>query len=340
MKLILIAAFALLTIAIGHSRAEDGPFPAGASSHPAEAGRAAFTVYLPRNLVGKHADLSVLLHETGYTDLDSAALAKTFSEEGRVAVLCPKAEGLGFMDADLDRLERTAQYVKGLLSSESVHLIGVRDSARQAVLYALARPKLFRSVVALGADVPWVRPPSAAASLRLLVLKRADDRPAMGRESVLRIREHIEVAEFRQLLGTVRMPDPATRQYMIYFQNAAAGKGAAGHDRSFQWRALAPGLAERTRRKARALVYLYDDSPGGRRKTRQIQDEILFDPKLRAAAKGAVPIMAHRKEVGKVDPNLRIKAGPALLVLDEEGKVVGVLQRRPTAKALIALLNS
>lgn len=341
-KTTLIATIMLLTVAAGPAPAADGPFPPGTSRHPATEGRAAFTLHLPGEGAGERPDLVVLLHETGCTDGDVGDLAAVLSRENNVAVLCPQAAGLGFADADadLEPIERTVQHVKGLLSSENVHLVGIRDSARQAVLYGFARPKLFRSVVGLGADVPRVRPPSAASSLRVLVLKGADDRPAAGRESVARIREDVEVAEFRQLIGDVRMPDPASRQYMTHFQNAAAGKATAGLDLNLKWRELAPGLAERSRRKARALVYLYDDSPGGRQRTRQIQNEVLFDAAVREAAKDVVPIMVHRDKVHEVAPNLKIQAGPVLLVLDEDGKVVGFVQRRPTAKALIALLNS
>ena len=56
--------------------------------------------------------------------------------------------------------------------------------------------------------------------------------------------------------------------------------------------------------------------------------------------KGAVPVMAPREDAGKLDPNLKLKPGPALIVLDSEGKILGVLQRRLTVGALLALLKS
>jgi pimeloyl-ACP methyl ester carboxylesterase len=319
--------------------AEEGRFPIGVSEHPAVEGRAAFTLHRPRS-AGEEAPLLVILHESGFTGRDVRPLALYYADLGRFPVLCVRSKELGFTSRDLQPVLASIERVKGALACGSVHLLGVRDSARQALLYALGTPRQFRSVIALATDVPLVRPPSTASSLRVLVLKAADDRPAAGRESVERIRERVEVAEFRTFIGDPRMPDPATRQYVVHFVEAAAGRGKAGRDRSLPWRELAPGLAERARRKARALVYLYDDHPDARVRTRRIQNEILFDTELREAAKSAVPIMAHRDEAARVAPRLHLKNGPALVVLDEEGKVVGVIQRRPSAAALINLLSS
>ncbi len=340
MRALLIINAVLLVAFPAMAGAAEETIPVGTSSHPAADGRAAFTLHLPKPLAGKRPPLLVVLHETGFTDRDWATLSTPFAEEGEFALLCPRASDLGFTSRDLDRLVATVEYVKGLLSSGSVHLLGMRDSARQAMLYALAKPRLFTSVVGLGADVPRVRPSSAASALRLLVLKAETDRPAAGRESVAAISGQVDVAEFRELIGDPRKPDPATRQYMIHFLNAAAGRGTAGRDHSFDWRPLDKGLAERARKKARALVYLYDDSSAGLRRTRQIQNKVLFDAKLREAARDVVPILAHRNQVAKVAPFLVLKSGPALVVLDEKGKVIGTLQRKISAAALISLLTA
>jgi hypothetical protein len=339
MKVILLIVLLLIFLS-PRGLAEEEAIPPGTSSHPAAGGRAPFTMHLPKALVGKKPPLLVVLHESGFTDQDWAALSTPIAEEGEYALLCPRALELGFGDRDLDRLIRTVEHVKGMLSSGSVHLLGMRDSARQAILYALAKPRTFKSVVALGADVPRVRAPSAASSLRLLVMKQAADRPAAGRESVTRIRGQLEVAEFREMIGKPRQPDPGARRYIAHFLNAAAGRGTAGKDLSFNWRSLDRGLAERARDKGRALVYLYDDSRARHKRTIRIQNEILFDPGVREAAKGFVPIMGHRDQVGKVDPYLKLQSGPALLVLDETGKVVGALQQKISVAALIALLTA
>jgi pimeloyl-ACP methyl ester carboxylesterase len=333
---LLFALTALAGLAVGAEK----PFPAGSSSHPAVPGGLAFTVHVPADLAGTPAPLLVLLHERGFTDRDWADLSMLFAREGRYVVLCPRAGDLGFTDRDLDPLVQTVSKVAAHLSSESAHLLGIRDSARQALLFALARPKEFGSVVMLGADVPFVRPASAASSLRVLALKAPDDRPAAGRESVGRIREHVGVAEFRELTGDARMPDPGTRKYIIHFIDAAAGRATPGRDRSFEWRSLPAGLAERKQKGARALVYLFDDSPEGRRGTREIQNDLLFDHRLKDAARDVVPIMAHRREAGELAADLKLGPGPALIVLDEQGGILAVLQRRLTAGALLAVLRS
>jgi len=210
MRTLLIISAVLLTCYPAAASAAEETFPPGTSSHLAANGRAPFTLHLPKPLAGKRPPLLVVLHETGFTDRDWAALMTPFAAEGEYALLCPRASDLGFTSRDLDRLVATVEYVRDLLSSKSVHLLGMRDSARQAMLYALARPRLFRSVVALGADVPRIRPSSAASGLRLLVLKAATDRPAAGRESVAGIRGQVKFAEFRELMGDPRKPDPAT----------------------------------------------------------------------------------------------------------------------------------
>ncbi len=321
----------------------DGPgFPPGHSTHAAAADGLAFSLYLPEDLGEAKPPLLVALHETGFTDQDWAKLLTSLADEGKVALLCPRASGLGFGPADQARLLKTVEAVGERLEAGSVHLLGMRDSGWQALLLALARPRSFHTVISLGADVPPVRPASGASALRLLVMKAGDDRPAIAREAVGVLREHLEVADFRIFLGDPRSPDPASRQYMLHFLNAAAGRVKAGEDRSLPWLPAGRGLAERARLKCRALVYFFDVSPVARSRTEKIQNQLLFDEKVRAAIKksGIVPILADRREAEKLLPTAKLIPGPALVVLDEEGKAVGALQKNLGATGLIALLSA
>ena len=134
--------------------------------------------------------------------------------------------------------------------------------------------------------------------------------------------------------------DAAARDYAVYFLNAASGRGEAGKDLSLPWLPPDRGLASRRSRGLPALVYLFDSGPSHRARTLLIQNEVLFDPRVREAAAGAVPVLAPRKDAAKVVPEARLAPGPALVVLDRKGKVAGILQRKPGAKALSALLES
>jgi hypothetical protein len=52
-----------------------------------------------------------------------------------------------------------------------------------------------------------------------------------------------------------------------------------------------------------------------------------------------VPIRIPRADAEKVLPDARLAPGPAVAVLDAEGELVGVLQRKISAGALVTLLT-
>ena len=99
------------------------------------------------------------------------------------------------------------------------------------------------------------------------------------------------------------------------------------------------GLQIDLQRQVPALVYFWDSSATYEKRTAKIQNEVLFDPEVREAADRAVPVLAPRSEAGKLLPDARLKPGPALVVLDAAGEVVGVLQQKLSADSLVALLR-
>ena len=240
----------LLAIISGvHADAQEAVLPRGSSRHPATEGGSAYSLHLPPDLGGEKPPLLVVLHEEGFTDQDWVKLLSPLADEGKVALLCPRSIGLGFGTRDTEPLLAAIEQVRTRISAGSVHLMGMRDSGWQVLQLALTRPRAFRTVIALASDVPPVRPASGATSLRLLVMKTKTDRPGVAREAVKRLRENLEFAEFRLLIGDPRSPDPASRQYFLHFVDAASGRGEAGRDLSLPWRTSARGLAERKRPK-------------------------------------------------------------------------------------------
>jgi hypothetical protein len=247
---------------------------------------------------------------------------------------------MGFADSDLDPLVSTIRAVEKSLGAPDSHLLGVGDAGYRALRFALSRPKAFRSVVTLGTDVPETKVAPGASGLRVLAMKGKEDRPGAARESLERVRDRVEIAEFREVEGAGRTLTPATTTYVVYFIDAASGRCRAGVDRSLPWRPAARGLAERKTKNLPALVYLFDAAAAYRSRTLRIQTELLFDPRVREAAAGVVPILAPRAEAAKVVPGARLAPGPAIVVLDRKGKVAGVVQKKPGAKAIAALLRS
>jgi pimeloyl-ACP methyl ester carboxylesterase len=334
-----LLAVGLATAAAGDEQ-EPG-FPRGLSRHEAEAGRLAFTLHAPEARPAKERwPLLVALHELGGSDEDLAKSLVPLSDESRYLLVCPKAGGLGFAGSDFPALEKTVAAVRDRLRAGPCHLLGTGDAGYQAVRFALARPRLFRGVVTMGTDVPGGKPERGGDSLRLLVMKGAEDRPEACREAVRGLREHLEVAELRVVAGAGRELVGAARDYVLYFLDAASGRCEAGRDRSLAWRPPARGLPERKAAKAPGLVYLFDAAPAHAKRTALMQNEVLFDHEVREAAASAVAIIAPRKDAEKVVPGARLARGPALVVLDRRGKVAGVLQRKVGAKALAALLRS
>jgi pimeloyl-ACP methyl ester carboxylesterase len=342
-RVLLLALFLSSGFAASAGEAgKESPFPAGTSRHEAQAGRLAFTVHVPEARADAKGrwPLLVALHELGSTDEILAGALAPIADDGRYLLLCPKARGIGFAESDRDALAKTITAVGSRLDAEASHLLGVGDAGMTALRFALGRPRLLRGVVTLGTDVPAVKPARGSDRLRVLVMKGADDRPEAGRESVRTLREHVAVAEFREVPGAGLELDQAARDYVVYFLDAASGRCEAGKDRSLAWLPADRGLQRRKATKSPALVYLFDASPSHRARTMKIQNEILFDAAVREAAVGVVPILAPRKDAAKVVPDARLSPGPALVVLDRKGKVAGILQRKPGAKALAAVLGS
>ena len=55
--------------------------------------------------------------------------------------------------------------------------------------------------------------------------------------------------------------------------------------------------------------------------------------------KKRVAILAPRKGAAKILPAVRLAPGPALVILDGAGKIVGALQKKISAKAVVGLLR-
>ncbi len=306
---------------------------------PAEAGRAGGALYVPPNAPPGALPVVVALPVEGVSARTFLLSLRALADDGGYALLCPSPGGAKFAAEDLDLVVAAAEGVRATTGGGPLHLLGVDDSAWAALRFAYARPKVFRTVTSLGADLPAERPPRGTEGLRVLVLKGADDRPAAGRESVEAVRSCFERAEFRVLPGDGRTLDLAARNAVLSFLDAASGRAAAGRDQSLPWLEPGPGLAERARRKVPALVYFYDDAPAHAARTERIQGEILSDPRVRRAAEGAVAVLAPRAEAEKLLPDAKLGPGPAIVVLDAEGKVAGVAQQKAGAAAVAALLS-
>lgn len=330
----------LLLLVLVAAGGEPETFPVGKTRVESREGRPAFTVELPAACSKERSPLLVVLHEVGATDEEAAAGLAEFAEAAGVTLLCPRAEGLAFGDRDLPGVLRAVTDVKAAVRATDVHILGFRDAGQFALRFALSHPKEFRAVVAVGTDVPPVRPVRGGSGLWVLLMKGEEDRPGAGRESLRPLREEVAVAEFRRLPGAGQDLDAAAGAYLRYFLDAASGRGTAADDLSFPWQKdPRRGLAIRKSRGSRALVYLYDDTPSWNSRSLRIRSELLFDREVRKAGRGAVPILVPRSKAEEVAPDARLGPGPALVVLDAEGKTGLVMQKKLSAKALAAFLE-
>lgn len=280
--------------------------------------------------------LLVALGAAGEVPDDVVARLGAPAATAKYALLVPAARGLAFAEGDLEGVAARVAAVRDRLGAGPVFLLGETDAAVAAVRFAFARPRLFRAVVAVGADAPETR--ERAPSLRLLVMRSTADRPLAARESAERLADRVEVADFRALPATGELDAPSVA-YLRWFLDLAAGEVEAGKHPAIDWRDPARGAAEAKAAGKRTLVYLHDGAEEFRARTLEIQGSVLFDPALRRTAEAAVPVLAPREQAEKLFPALRLAPGPALVVAAPDGTVELAEQRKLDAKALAAALG-
>lgn len=280
--------------------------------------------------------LLVVLGAAGVTPEDVVARFRAPAATARYALLAPAARGLAFAEGDLEGVAARAYAVRDRLGAGPVFLLGETDAAVTAVHFAFARPRLFRAVVAVGADAPETR--ERAPNLRLLVMKAAGDRPLAARESAERLAGRVEAADFRELPASGELDAPSLA-YLRWFLDLAAGDVEAGRYPAIDWRNPARGAAEAKAAGRTAFVYLFDGAEEFRERTLEIQGALLFEPSLRRALESSVPVLAPRERAEKIFPDLRLAPGPALVVTAPDGTVVVAEQRKLAAKTLVAALE-
>ena len=290
-----------LLLAVLAAAQEDAPAPE-IRSFPAEAGRAAGHLYVPKERAEGKTPVLVALPDEATPAKAFLLSLKPLADEGGYALFCPEPADLRFKESDFGPVVAAAEKVRDGIGGGPLFLYGLDDSALLALTLAFTRPKTFRAVVALGAEAPAVKPARGAEALRVLILKAADDRPEAARESIEAVRDSLEVADFRAVAGDGRALDPAARGYVIQFLDQALGRAAGGRDKSLPWRQSAAGLAEAKQKKLPALVYFFDEAPAFAAKTQKIEREALFDPRIRRAADRFVPVLAPRAEAETLCP--------------------------------------
>jgi pimeloyl-ACP methyl ester carboxylesterase len=308
---------------------EEGTAAREVRSLPAADGRAAGHLYVPEAFpAGKGAVLVALPDEATPAEAFLGTL-RPLADEGGLALFCPEPADLRFTMSDLAPVLAAVEGVRAELGAGPCFLFGIDDSALTALRFAFERPKAFRGVIALGSDVPPVKPARGSEGLLVLVMKAAGDRAEAAREGLLAIGDSFEFAEFRTVPGGGRTLDPAARiAVMDLFARALGRARSAGRDQSLPWRAPAAGLAERAQKKLPALIYFFDEAPAFAAKTERIEREVLGDPRLRRGGGKFVPILAPREEAAKLSPDAKLAPGPALVVLDAEGRLAGVQQQK------------
>ncbi|MCU0725660.1 MAG: hypothetical protein MUE73_07715, partial [Planctomycetes bacterium] len=297
-------------------------------SFPAAPGRAAGHLYVPPALAGAKLPVLVALPDEATPAVAFLESLRPLADEGGLALFCPEPADLRFEMSDLNPVLAAAEAARAEVGGGGLFLFGLDDSALAALSFAFTRPKSFRGVIAVGSDLPPEKPARGSEGLLVLVMKAAGDRPAAAREALAAIRDSFEFAGFHEMAGDGRALDPGARAAVLGLIDRALGRVRGGQDRTLPWRTPAAGLAERAQKKLPALIYFFDEAPAFATKTERIEREVLDDPRLARGEGRFIPILAPRGEAAKLVPEAKLGPGPALVVLDSEGRLAGVQQQK------------
>jgi|GEM_PF-2674304 len=339
---LLLGALAL-GLAPGAARAEDLPYPPGASSHAIEGLQTELVV--PKDLsVATKASLVVILHGAGGSATGMAGTLASWAQHGYV-VCAPKSVGQVWEAADLEKVVKIAQHLlKALpLDPARVHTVGYSNGGWNLPRLAFDETLKPLSATWVAAGFRGGAVPDWATKMGALALAGSNDGNVdAARATVKALSGKVRIVEVREQpnLGH-EWPDTLV-PYMLWWMGVNEGRFVPGVDLNFDWDAdLDAALAAQSgKKKGGVLVYLFDAADSAKPEAKALQNELFFDPEVRRLGAQLAAVKLDRAAAGSVLERLGVTATPFVAVLDTKGAVKHAFTGKFKASALAKALRS
>jgi hypothetical protein len=255
-----------------------------------------------------------------------------------------------------DVLDDVEQICKSLpIAKDRQHVLTTADHRGFASFVAFDKRAEFASF-ALDRTV-WVgASPSSEVRNRLAVLSmgKADDPNRGDAAGILKaLGGKVRTLEYRADTGPFH-------PYYRYWLWVAEGRFKPGYDLSFEWidevvpnpgdpgsgslpkpgtkSALDVARSQAQSKGESAFVYFYSDEDMGKPEAKTLQNDVFFDPAVRAAAKSLVMVKLEREKHQETFAALGLKTTPAIVIVDAGfdpiEKFDGVIATRTLAKSM------
>jgi len=330
----------LLGLLLGSAALADGlPYPAGRSEQDIEGSRTA--LLLPDDLgPEKPASLVLLLHGAGDNGPNLAHVLREWPAQGYV-VCAPSATEGTWDDRDLDTVRRIAAHLLQVLpiDRERIHCVGFSNGGWNLGPIAFDDDLKPLSATWVAAGFRGGKVPRWARKMGVLALAGAEDPNAgAARETVTQLRDKVRAVEVRLQDGLGhKWPDTFT-PYLLWWMGVQEGRFTPGDDRNFDWGDDAAAALEalKGQKKGGVLVYLWSEDDAEKPEAKELQRDVFADPFVRHYGAQLQPV----KLPFAADNPYGVKATPAVVVLDKDGKVKKVLTGKVKAKSLASALRS
>jgi len=315
------------------------PYPPGSSEQEIEGSRTALLI--PDGLgPDKPASLVLLLHGNGDTGPGLVHVLRDWPAQGYV-VCAPSATGGNWDDRDLDTVRRIAAHLLQVLpiDPERIHCVGFSNGGWNLGPIAFDEDLKPLSATWVAAGFRGGKVPRWARKMGVLALAGADDPNAgAARETVSQLADKVRAVEVRLQDGLGhKWPDTFT-PYMLWWMGVQEGRFTPGDDRNFDWGDDVAAALEalKGQKKGGVFVYVYAEADAEKPEAKELQRDVFSDLFVRHYGRQLQAV----KLPFAADNPYGVKATPAVVVLDKEGKTKKVLAGKIKAKSLASALRS
>ncbi len=340
-----ILALALLptVLAVGAARADDAPYPAGESSPEIEG--LSTTLVCPSEMsADKRCSLLLVMHGSGGTGSGMAHAFAGWAQDGYV-VVAPQAHTNDWQPSELDAAKRIALHLEKVLpiDPKRLHVVGFSNGGWHLTPLAFDDDLHPASATWIAAGFQGGQVPKWAATDQGVIALAGSEDPNLraAQATVGMLRGKVRSVEVRVQNGLGHAFPDQLVDYLHWWMNVMDGRFTAGDDRSFDWTddLAAAVRSEAGAKKGGVMLWLWSADAADEGALRTLQHDVFFDPEVRFLGRQIPCVRLEAGANADTLARLGVKATPAVVVLDRDGKPKKVLSGTIKARLLASALK-
>jgi len=339
MKRIAIVLVLLFFVPAFAEEEKGSPYPTGSTSQNHSGLRLQLVIPKDYDAKEKYA-LIVVLHGAGGTETGMAGSLQPLAEK-RFIVCAPKSRAATWSKRDLDDVKRIIRHLMTVLSIEEGHLhgMGFSNGGWNLAPVVFDEKLRFASACWMAAGFNGGKvPPRAKKEMGAIALAGAQDgNRGAAEKTVDLLEDKVRTVECRI---QPNLDHKFTRELMPYYfwwLTVMDGRFEPGNDMSFDWKDDFKGVAEESAaRKTGAFLYFYSKDDAENAETKRVQREVFFHPMVRLFGNRVFAVKLVKEENEELFASYRLKATPAIVVLDKKGKKKKVLEGKKIKSGSLA----